>query len=390
MSFGLTGIVGLRRYVGSLDESRSFYVDRLGFAPRGATSERVARALGERSEAYGAGDCTIVCTQPLHPRSLAGGYLQRHPEGIGAVIFGVADPRAAFAELERRGATPVADVHTYEVGRDGPRGTSFAIATPMSDVRFEFVDAEVPWVRDLTPAPPRDGGDRFRFGGFDHITANHQTMAPTVLWARHVLGWQPFWTTELHTAERGEQAGSGLRSVVVWDPSSGVKLANNEPLRPRFEASQIALFCADQRGAGIQHAALEVADIVGTVEALRRAGVRFAEAPPGYHDDLLARMQPGGDASTVERIEQLRGVGVLADGRIPGRHLLQIFMEDAARFAGDPKRSPFFFELIQREGADGFGEGNFYALFQAVARSQRGRVGLASTPADGDESAWAR
>lgn len=377
MSVGLTGLVGLRRYVHSLEESRRFYVDILDFRPVGATRDEVAGALGERSEAFRAGDCTVVCTEPLRPQSRAGSYLRRHPEGIGAVILAVADPRAALEILERRGATPTGDPVSYEVaGR--PRGTSFAIATPMPDVELELVDARVPWVRDVTPGRKPEGGNRFRFGGFDHLTANHQTMAPTVLWFQHVLGWERFWDIEFHTAECGEDGGSGLRSVVMRDPESGVKFANNEPLRPCFGASQVALFCADQRGAGIQHAALEVPDIVRTVRALRRAGVRFAEAPPKYYDELPARVQAPGGASSRASIEALRSVGVLADGQIPGRHLLQIFMEDAARFAGDRGCSPFFFELIQREGAEGFGEGNFHALFEGVARSQRSRAEVGS------------
>ena len=115
-------------------------------------------------------------------------------------------------------------------------------------------------------------------GDFDPFTANFETLAPALLWLYTVLGFGRFWHVEVHTDDvRVDEHGSGLRSVVMHDPASGVKFANNEPLRPFFKASQINVFHEEHRGDGVQHVALGVADITATVRTLReRADIRVS------------------------------------------------------------------------------------------------------------------
>jgi 4-hydroxyphenylpyruvate dioxygenase len=194
----------------------------------------------------------------------------------------------------------------------------------------------------------------------------------------HVLGLEEFWEVEFHTKDAAEarraaiqaQKGSGLRSVVMRDARSGVKFANNEPWRPAFKSSQINLFHEDQRGDGIQHAALTVKDILSAVRGLRGRGVEFMPTPAAYYEALPERIRTSGIGRIDEEVGTLRELEILVDGAGPGSYLLQIFLRDAAALYHEPEAGPFFFEIIQRKGDQGFGAGNFRALFESIEREQ--------------------
>jgi 4-hydroxyphenylpyruvate dioxygenase len=158
------------------------------------------------------------------------------------------------------------------------------------------------------------------------------------------------------------------------DTRSGVTFANNEPRRPAFRASQVHQFVEDHRGDGIQHAALTVRDIQATVGGLRGRGVEFLPTPGAYYDALPARLAAAGVGALAEPLEALRGLGILVDGAGPGRYLLQIFLRDSAGLYHEQEAGPFFFELIQRMGDQGFGAGNFRALFESIEREQQGEA----------------
>src|SRR5690606_10539611 len=214
--------------------------------------------------------------------------------------------------------------------------------------------------------------NRFGFVRFDHITSNFQTMSPALLWLEHVLGFQRFWDVAFHTRDVAAEIrdGSGLRSVVMWDPGSGVKFANNEPYRPNFKRSQINVFHEEHRGDGVQHLALEVRDILEAVRALRARGVEFMPTPAAYYDRLPERLAQLGIDRIDEPLEALRELEILVDGHGKGSYLLQIFLKDSAGLYGNPEAGPFFYEIIQRKGDPGFGEGNFRALFESIERAQ--------------------
>jgi 4-hydroxyphenylpyruvate dioxygenase len=202
--------------------------------------------------------------------------------------------------------------------------------------------------------------------GIDHLTSNFLTLGPAVAWLEQVLGFERYWDIAFHTQDvRAElDGGSGLRSIVMWDPHSGIKLANNEPAAPAVENSQIYRFCVDHRGAGVQHVALGVDNILRCVSVMRDRGVCFMPTPDSYYDRLPAR-----GIRLSESIERLRRLQVLVDGQ-GSDYLLQIFLRDAASTFGDPEAGPLFLELIQRKGDHGFGAGNFRALFESIEREQ--------------------
>ncbi len=162
----------------------------------------------------------------------------------------------------------------------------------------------------------------------------------------------------------------------MWDRESGIKFANNEPSRPFFRSSQINVFSEENRGPGIQHVALQSDDILHAVRALRDSGVPFMPTPGAYYDVLPERILAMGLERLDESLDELRELEVLVDGDGRGRYMLQIFLKEGSDQHSDPEAGPFFLEVIQRKGDQGFGAGNFRALFESIEREQRaaGRV----------------
>jgi len=156
---------------------------------------------------------------------------------------------------------------------------------------------------------------------------------------------------------------SALMSKVVTDGRGVVKFPLNEPAEGKRK-SQIDEYLEFYEGAGAQHIAVATRDIVGTVAALRKRGVEFLTIPEAYYDEVPSRVP-----EVVEQLADLREQGILVDRDDEG-YLLQIFTKPV----GD--RPTIFFEVIERHGARGFGDGNFKALFEAIEREQERRGNL--------------
>ncbi len=370
-SLGIKRIEALHYYVRDLTRSRRFYVDLMDFAELGASSPELTASGRQRSLVFGAGDCQLVCSEPVGSGGRAARYLGKHPDGIGTIVFAVEDIEHAFRLLEQRGGTPIDDIRRFEDANGWLK--MFSITTPFGDTTFRFVERA--GYAPLFPGmaihdAPHGGKNDFGFTGFDHVTSNFQTMMPALLWLEHVLGFERYWEVAFHT-DREHEHGSGLRSVVMWDPGSGIKFANNEPQRPHFKHSQINVFHEDHRGDGVQHVALAVGDIIECVRGLRARGVEFMPTPPAYYELLPARLERLGVGAIDEPVELLRENQILVDGAGNHTYLLQIFLKDSAGLYADPQAGPFFYEIIQRKGDRGFGAGNFRALFESIEREQK-------------------
>jgi 4-hydroxyphenylpyruvate dioxygenase len=377
---GLVRVEALHYYVHDLERSRRFYTEKLDFAEIAASGPTLEQGGRQRSAVFQAGGVRVICSAPLGEGGRAWRYLRKHPDGVGSVVFEVEDAERCFRLLDERGGTPVTDVQEHR--DEGGTLRTFNITTPLGDTTFRFVERRgyagtYPGV--VAHPTPLGGTNAFGFGLVDHLTSNFQTMKPALLWMEHVLGLEEFWEVQFHTKDAAEarraalqaQQGSGLRSVVMRDPRSGVKFANNEPWRPAFKSSQINVFNEDHRGDGIQHAALAVRDILSAVEGMRARGVEFMPTPAAYYDALPERIRTSGIGRIDEEVESLRRLEILVDGAGPGAYLLQIFLRDAAGLYHEPEAGPFFFEIIQRKGDEGFGAGNFRALFESIERQQQ-------------------
>jgi 4-hydroxyphenylpyruvate dioxygenase len=156
---------------------------------------------------------------------------------------------------------------------------------------------------------------------------------------------------------------SALMSKVMMDGEGKIKFPINEPAEGKRK-SQIEEYLDFYGGPGVQHVALATDDIVGTVEQLEERGLRFLKTPTSYYEDLEGRV---GEIDVD--YDDLRRLGILADRDEEG-YLLQIFTKTAQ------DRPTLFFEIIERHGSRGFGEGNFKALFEAIEREQALRGNL--------------
>jgi 4-hydroxyphenylpyruvate dioxygenase len=370
---GLLRLLGVHYYVRDLERSRRFYTGAMDFAEIGKSSDRLTREGRQRSLVFQADQCLVVCSEPVGEGGRAARYLSRHPDGIGTIAFEVSEIERVFEKLDARGGNPISAI--VEERGDAGWIKSFSITTPFGDTTFRFIERRgYPGLfSGMEPyAAPRGGGNRFGFTHFDHVTSNFQTMSPALLWLEHVMGFERFWTVQFHTddVKHQEGHGSGLRSMVMIDPTTGIKFANNEPYRPAFKSSQINLFHEDNRGDGVQHLAIATKDILTTVRGLRAAGVQFMPTPSAYYDLLPARLEQQGIGAIDERLDELAQLEILVDGEGRGAYMLQIFLKDSAGLYGSADAGPFFYEIIQRKGDRGFGAGNFRALFESIEHEQ--------------------
>jgi 4-hydroxyphenylpyruvate dioxygenase len=373
---GIVGYDSLHFVVENLERSRAFYTERFDFKEVARGGDDLVARSGQQSIVFGAGEVRVCVSTPLAERSKAARFLRRHPAGVMSLSFRVENLGDTIRFLEARGGTFLADP-IEDVDERGGRYRAVEIATPLGDVAFRFVErsdyrAFAPGFVDSGVGNAGRPENMFGIQMVDHVTSNGLTMQPIVAWYRDVLGFAPFWEIKFHTQDVAKQFahGSGLRSVVMWDPASQVKFATNEPLRPHFRDSQIYRFVEDNVGAGIQHVAFNVQNIVWTVQELKRRGVDFMETPHAYYRDLPRRLEALGIHNVHEELTVLEQHQILLDGS-HDRYMLQIFLREAKSLYGDERAGPFFYEIIQRCGDEGFGYGNFRALFESIERVQQ-------------------
>ena len=376
-SLDIIKVESVHWYVHDLARTRRFYTELMDFAEVGESSAELTKRGRQHSVVFNANDVTLICSAPVGEGGRAWRWLQKHPEGVGTVNFLVRDVEKVWRLMEQRGGTIIDDGLQRFTDDKGGKLAFFSITTPFGNTTFRFIQRdgyEALYPGFAKHAEPRGGKNRFGFAKVDHITSNFRTLQPMVLWMKHVLGFEEFWNIQFHTEEeisQGSQTGSGLKSIVMWDPKSTVKFANNEPSRPRFKHSQINVFVEDQRGEGIQHLALAVRDIVPAVRSMRATqGLEFLGTPASYYDYLPERLEKSGIKRIDENLAELRDLQILIDGHKEHQYLLQIFMKEKSQLYHDREGGPFFYEIIERKGDKGFGGGNFKALFESIERAQ--------------------
>lgn len=187
----------------------------------------------------------------------------------------------------------------------------------------------------------------------DHVTQNvsEGELNPAVDFYKRVFGFRELQTFDIHGKH------SGLSSVALISACGKIKIPVNEPTDPK---SQIAEFIEIHHGGGVQHIALHTNDIFRAVETCTKRGTVFQPTPSTYYKNLERR-----NIGHQELVENLERLNILIDGSPNDGVLLQIFTQDMI--------GPVFFELIQRKGNTGFGEGNFQALFESIEREQEER-----------------
>jgi 4-hydroxyphenylpyruvate dioxygenase len=357
---GLTGIDHVEWWVGNARHSAGFFSGAFGFeivahaGPETGAADRTSYVLEQ-------GDIRFVVTSPLTPDSDIARHVLEHGDGVRALAFAVEDVESAYEALVARGAPGVVEPFAVE---DGCGTVHRAAIAAYGDTDHVLVDrrayrgAFAPGFEHVVHA---GFGPAVGLRAIDHVVANVERgrLDEWVAWYERVFGFGVL----LHfDEEQISTEHSALRSTVVWD-GAAVKLPINEPA-DGLRRSQIQEFLDYYRAPGVQHLALATPDIVRTVSALRRRGVRFLDVPPAYYEEARGRM-----AGIDLPWDDLEALGILVDRDRDG-HLLQVFTETVA------SRPTVFLEIIQRDGAEGFGEGNFKALFEAIEREQARRGNL--------------
>jgi 4-hydroxyphenylpyruvate dioxygenase len=341
----LAGFDHLDWWVGNARHAAHFFAAGFGFevvgyaGPETGQRDRTSYLLQQ-------GEVTFVVTNALDGDSHIAEHVRRHGDGVRDVAYRVADPEQAFIRAVDRGARPVAG-GGHAVHGLGDTIHSFATDGP---VGFEDTDLVVAG----TPVGLTD---------WDHVVTNvaDGDLDGSVDWYGKVFGLgelQHFDEDAISTEY------SALRSTVVWNQGRVVQPIN-EPA-DGLRKSQITEFLDYYGTPGVQHVALRTDDIATTVARLRERGIRFLRVPDTYYAEARARLGEQGDGLDWARLAEL---GILVD-RDEGGHLLQVFTESVTG------RPTAFLEIIQREGAKGFGEGNFKALFVALEAEQARRGNL--------------
>ncbi|PRY46701.1 4-hydroxyphenylpyruvate dioxygenase [Umezawaea tangerina] len=293
---------------------------------------------------------------------------RRHGDGVVDLALEVDDVDRCVEHARSQGATVLVEPH--DVSDDNGTVRTAAIAT-YGETRHTLVDRSrytgpyLPGyvVKESTVVRPA-GAPKRLFQAIDHCVGNVELgkMDYWVEWYNRVMGF-------VNMAEFiGDDIAtdySALMSKVVSNGNHRVKFPLNEPAIAQRK-SQIDEYLEFYEGAGVQHIALATNDIIGTVTAMRAAGVEFLETPDSYYDDPELRARIGEVRVPIEVLKEHR---ILVDRDEDG-YLLQIFTAPI----GD--RPTVFYELIERHGSLGFGKGNFKALFEAIEREQERRGNL--------------
>jgi len=357
----LGGIDHVEFWVGNARASAAFFASCYGFeivayaGPETGVPDRVSYVLVQ-------GDIRFVVTAGIVPASPIVAHVAAHGDGVHDVAFVVKNAAAAYGAATARGALGVVAPH---VDSDASGRIVRASVATYGETRHSFVERD-DYLGLFAPgyeAPPvtQPVGPAVGLTRIDHVVANVELghLEHWVDFYARVFGFDQMVHFDDDTISTEYSA---LMSTVVWDGSK-VVLPINEPAQGRRK-SQIEEYLDWYGGPGVQHIALQTEDIVSTVRALRDRGVRFLRVPAEYYDDAKVRM-----AGIDLPWGALAELGILADRDQEG-YLLQVFTETM----GD--RPTLFFEIIQREGARGFGAGNFKALFEAIEREQERRGNL--------------
>ncbi len=266
------------------------------------------------------------------------GFLERHGDGVADIAFVCDDPAAVRDRALAAGGRPAGPSAVYGFG----------------DVRHTLLPADAPpWPADREWIPAAAAADAGRIRALDHVAVCLRAGDLTGSVEYYLAGFG----FERYSSEYIEVGTQAMDSVVVRNPAATVTFTILEPVAGH-DPGQLDAFLSRNGGAGVQHLAFEVDEIVPAVREFSERGVEFLRTPGAYYDALAGRLRE----MTVE-IADLRDTGVLAD-RDEWGYLLQLFSRSPH------PRNTLFYELIQRRGARGFGSANIRALYEAVERDR--------------------
>lgn len=295
-----------------------------------------------------------------------GRHHSKHGDAVKDVGFLVENIESCIEESKKRGIHVVKDIWE-ESDADGT--VKFAIVQTYGDTTHTLIDKSN-YKGEYLPgyASPRFIPRNLQNGTFkkpnlqfiDHCVGNQPDlkMEDVASWYERNLQFHRFWSvddTQMHTEF------SALRSVVMASWNEKIKMPINEPA-PGKRKSQIEEYVEYNGGAGVQHIALRTFNILETIQTMEDNGVEFLKVPKNYYEKLRKRLTRS-KVNIQESLDELERLKILVDYDDNG-YLLQIFTKPLQ------DRPTLFIEVIERHNHNGFGAGNFKALFEAIEQEQ--------------------
>ncbi len=307
----------------------------------------VSRHRSKDVTLYRQGDINFIINH--EPHSFASAFAQVHGPSVCAFGIRVKNATLSYERLKRLGAKEF-------LGQVGPMELNipaiYGIGRSLIYIIDRYGDSSIYDVdfKPIEGRPRNPTGVGLR--AIDHLTHNvHQgRMNQWAEFYERFFNFHEIKYFDIHGTQ------TGLRSRAMASPCGKIRIPINEPSDSK---SQIQEYIEAYHGEGIQHIALHTDDIYTSVERLRENGITFMDVPETYYDQIEKRIPHHG-----EDLDRLRENKILIDGSVKDEPnlLLQIFTQTVI--------GPIFFEIIQRKGNEGFGEGNFQALFEAIEQDQ--------------------
>ncbi len=362
-------------YVGSAKATaywfaRALSMDITGYlGPETGVRDRVSYYLTKN-------DLQFVITSAVQPGTWdVLGFVNLHGDGVKRWAVEVDDVDAAFKFATRHGAVMVERPHRIE---DDKGYVEEAAIRLYDDTELVYVNRDNYnhiFAPDFCEPLQKIQLDRHDTGllAVDHIVGNVRENEMN-LWADYFNRTMDFETfVDFKAGDIGTKY-SALLSKVVRTRDSKIRNPINEPFEG-LKKSQIEEFIQEYRGSGVQHVAIRTNSIVETIANLRKNGIEFLSVPDTYYDNLRSRDDIM--SKVKENMDDLQEHGILCDLESDG-YLLQLFTKPIF------DRPTFFFEIIQRVGnSEGFGKGNFQALFESIELDQKLRGNLDREPVEG-------
>ncbi|KAF2898393.1 hypothetical protein ILUMI_07796 [Ignelater luminosus] len=356
-------------YVGNAKQAASYYITRMGFEPLAYKGlETGSRKYA--SHAVKQNKIVFVFVSSYEPGDReVGEHIVKHGDGVKDISMEVEDLDNIILIAKQRGANVIKDIWEES---DFNGVVRFATIQTFGDTTHTFMDKSL-YRGIFLPGYVKTPEDALskklplsKLDFIDHVVGNQPDlqMESVAKWYENILQFHRFWSvddSQVHTEY------SALRSIVMANWEETVKIPINEPAAGK-KKSQIEEYVEYYGGAGVQHIALNTQDIITAVKNLKARGIEFLQVPDSYYDILRERLK-NSKVKIAEALDILQELKILIDYDEDG-YLLQIFTKNMQ------DRPTLFLEVIQRRNHNGFGAGNFKALFEAIEIEQDKRGNL--------------
>ncbi|TCZ74253.1 4-hydroxyphenylpyruvate dioxygenase [Paenibacillus albiflavus] len=345
-------------FVGNAKQTAYFFCRAFGFQPvaysglETGVKDHVSYVLEQNRMRF-------IVTGALLSDHLASKFIGLHGDGVHDIALSIDDVATAYVDAVTRGAIPIMEPTVYT---DEHGSVTKAIIGTYGDTVHTLIDrsnykgAFAPGFEAYTPDIIFE---KTGLIGIDHVVGNVERMEEWVSYYEKVMGF----TQMIHFDDKDISTEYSALMSKVMHNGGRIKFPINEPATGKRK-SQIQEYLDYYNGPGVQHIALLTNDIITTVTALKSNGIEFLSTPHTYYEMLPDRV-----GQIDEDLAKLGELGILVDRDDEG-YLLQIFTKPLV------DRPTLFFEIIQRKGARGFGDGNFKALFESIEREQARRGNL--------------